>query len=69
MNQLKKEVIESMDKGLNTNELNDLAINNPDLANELAALAIICAKNGTDFCQMTIDTEIGKFKCNILFEE
>lgn len=56
------------DKELSTNEVNNFNINNPDLANGLAALAIICANNGTDNCEMIINTNKGKFKCNILFE-
>ena len=42
-------------------------INNPDFANYLATLAIICANNGTDNCEITINTSKGPFKCNITF--
>jgi predicted secreted protein len=58
-----------MNKEVNTNESNNFIINNPDLANELAALAVLCAKNNTDSCEIIIDTNKGKFKCNILFED
>lgn len=42
-------------------------INNPDFASYLAALAVMCANNGTDNCEITINTNKGAFKCEITF--
>ena len=42
-------------------------INNPDFASYLTALAIMCANNGTDNCEATINTNKGAFKCEITF--
>lgn len=42
-------------------------INNRDFANYLAALAVMCANNGTDNCEITINTNKGAFKCEITF--
>lgn len=42
-------------------------INDKDLASGLCALAIMCASEGADSCDITIDTTKGKIKCHIKF--
>ena len=44
-------------------------INNKELANYLLALAVMCANEETDNCDITITTSKGKINCHIEFSE
>lgn len=44
-----------------------MEINNEGFASDLLTLAIMCASNGSDSCDITIDTSKGKVKCHIKF--
>ena len=45
-----------------------ITINNKDLASNLITLAIICATEGTDNCDISLTTSKGKINCHIEFE-
>lgn len=46
-----------------------MTINNKELANDLLTLAIMCASEGSDNCDITITTSKGKINCHIEFLE
>jgi hypothetical protein len=46
-----------------------LTINNKELASNLIALAIMCAGEGTDNCDIQLTTSKGKINCHIEFSE
>lgn len=41
----------------------EMTINNKELATDLITLAIMCANEGTDNCDITLITSKGKFAC------
>lgn len=45
-----------------------MTINNKELASDLLALAVMCANEGTDNCDIAITTTIGEINCHIEFE-
>ena len=45
----------------------EVTIDNKELATHLTALAIMCASEGTDSCDITISTSKGEFNCHIEF--
>lgn len=45
-----------------------MTINNKELASDLLALAVMCANEGTDNCDITLTTSKGKINCHIEFE-
>ena len=46
-----------------------MSIDNKELATGLIALAIMCANEGTDNCELTLTTSKGKINCHIEFSE
>ena len=46
-----------------------MTINNKELASDLIALAVMCANEGTDNCNITLITSKGKINCYIEFSE
>ena len=42
-------------------------INSQELANNLVALAFMCANTGTDNCDLILTTSMGKINCHIEF--
>ena len=46
-----------------------MTIDNKELATDLIALAVMCASEGTDNCDITLTTSKGKIKCHIEFSE
>jgi len=47
----------------------EVTIDNKELATNLIALAIMCADEETDNCDIILTTSKGKIKCHIEFEE
>ena len=47
----------------------EVTINNKELATDLLTLAVMCANEGTDCCDITLTTSKGKINCHIEFEE
>jgi hypothetical protein len=45
-----------------------MTINNKELASDLLALAVMCANEGTDNCDIALTTTKGKINCHIEFE-
>ncbi len=45
-----------------------MTINNKEFASYLIALAIMCAENDTDNCDLELTTGMGKINCHIEFE-
>lgn len=45
-----------------------MIINNQEFASNLIALAIMCANEGTDNCDITLTTTKGKINCHIEFK-
>lgn len=45
-----------------------MAINSKELASDLIALAVMCANEGTDNCDITLTTSKGKINCHIEFK-
>ena len=45
-----------------------MTINNKELASDLLALAVMCANEGTDNCDIAVTTTIGEINCHIEFE-
>ena len=45
-----------------------ITINNKELATGLITLAVMCANEGTDSCDITLTTSKGKINCHIEFE-
>lgn len=45
-----------------------MTINNKELATDLITLAVMCANEGTDNCDITLTTTKGKINCHIEFE-
>ena len=45
-----------------------MSIDNKELATDLITLAIMCANEGTDNCDITLTTNKGKINCHIEFE-
>ena len=50
-------------------EVMGMTINNKELATDLIALAIMCANEGTDNCDIALTTTKGKINCHIEFSE
>lgn len=46
-----------------------MTIDNKELATDLIALAIMCANEGTDNCDILLTTTKGKINCHIEFSE
>ena len=46
-----------------------MTIDNKELATDLIALAVMCASEGTDNCDITLTTTKGKINCHIEFSE
>lgn len=46
-----------------------MTINNKELATDLITLAVMCAHEGTDNCDITLTTTKGKINCHIEFSE
>jgi hypothetical protein len=46
-----------------------ITINNKELASDLIALAVMCANEETDNCDITLTTSKGKINCHIEFSE
>lgn len=46
----------------------EFTINNQDLLDNLLALALMCYRNDTDNCDLTITTDRGAIICHIEFE-
>lgn len=46
-----------------------MTINNKELATYLLSLAVMCASEGTDNCDIILPTSKGKINCHIEFEE
>lgn len=46
-----------------------VTINNKELATYLITLAIMCANEGTDNCDIILTTSKGKINCNIEFSD
>jgi hypothetical protein len=46
-----------------------MTIDNKELATDLIALAVMCASEGTDNCDITLTTSKGKISCHIEFSE
>lgn len=46
-----------------------MTIKNKELATDLITLAIMCASEGTDNCDITLTTSKGKINCHIEFSE
>lgn len=44
-----------------------ITINSRELANNLVALAFMCANTGTDNCDLILTTSMGKISCHIEF--
>lgn len=47
----------------------EATINNKELATDLLTLAVMCANEETDNCDITLTTSKGKINCHIEFEE
>lgn len=47
----------------------EMTINDKELATGLIALAIMCANEGTDNCDLTLTASKGKINCHIEFSE
>lgn len=47
----------------------EMTINNKELASDLITLAVMCAHEGTDNCDITLTTNKGKINCHIEFSE
>ena len=47
----------------------EMTINNKELATDLITLAVMCASEGTDNCDITLTTTKGKINCHIEFSE
>lgn len=47
----------------------EMMINNKELATDLLTLAVMCANEGTDNCDITLTTSKGKITCHIEFSE
>lgn len=47
----------------------EMSINNKELATDLLTLAVMCANEGTDNCDITLTTTKGKINCHIEFSE
>lgn len=47
----------------------EMSINNKELATDLITLAVMCASEGTDNCDITLITSKGKINCHIEFSE
>ena len=45
-----------------------MTINNKELATNLITLAVMCANEGSDNCDITLTTTKGKINCHIEFE-
>ena len=45
-----------------------MTINNKELATDLITLAVMCAHEGTDNCDITLATNKGKINCHIEFK-
>lgn len=45
-----------------------MLIDNKELATDLITLAVMCANEGTDNCDITLTTSKGKINCHIEFE-
>lgn len=45
-----------------------MSIDNKELATDLITLAVMCASEGTDNCDITLTTSKGKINCHIEFE-
>lgn len=46
-----------------------MIINNKELSNILITLAVMCANEGTDNCDITLITNKGNMNCHIEFSE
>ena len=46
-----------------------MTIDNKELASDLITLAVMCASEGTDNCDITLTTTKGKINCHIEFSE
>lgn len=46
----------------------EATINNKELATDILALAVMCANEGSDNCDITLTTSKGKIRCHIEFE-
>ena len=46
-----------------------ITIKNEEFASDLIALAIMCANEGTDNCDVQLTTNKGKINCHIEFSE
>lgn len=46
----------------------EMTINNKELATDLLTLAVMCASEGTDNCDIMLTTSKGKINCHIEFE-
>ena len=44
-----------------------MTINNKEFASDLIALAIMCAENDTDNCDLELTTKMGVINCHIEF--
>lgn len=44
-----------------------MTIDNKELATDLITLAVMCANEGTDNCDITLTTSKGKINCHIEF--
>ncbi len=49
--------------------MNRMMIKNKELATDLVTLAIMCAKEETDNCDIILTTSFGKINCHIEFSE
>lgn len=47
----------------------EMTIDNKELATDLLTLAIMCGREGTDNCDITLTTIKGKINCHIEFSE
>lgn len=47
----------------------EATINNKELTTDLLTLAIMCANEGTDNCDIALTTSKGKINCHIEFSE
>ena len=46
----------------------EMSINNKELAADLITLAVMCANEGSDNCDIALTTSKGKINCHIEFE-
>ncbi len=47
----------------------EITIKNEEFASNLIALALMCAENGTDNCEVQLTTSKGKINCHIELSE